>query len=72
MRNETTSFKKTLKKESDRLKKKCEIKTDFEVLWIPKTNSAKEGGWWEIQFTSILQISQLLLKLYVMSFLMQW
>ncbi|MCE2506806.1 MAG: hypothetical protein J4F36_10165 [Nitrosopumilaceae archaeon] len=39
MRNETT----ILKEELDRLKKKSGINANFEVLWIPKTTSAKEG-----------------------------
>ena len=39
MRNETT----ILKEELDRLKKKSGINANFEVLWIPKTTSAKDG-----------------------------
>ena len=43
MRNETTILKESLKEELDRLKKKSGINANFEVLWIPKTTSAKEG-----------------------------
>ncbi len=43
MRNEATILKEALKQELDRLQKKSRINTNFEVLWIPKTDSAKEG-----------------------------
>ncbi|KFM17153.1 hypothetical protein AAA799P11_01379 [Marine Group I thaumarchaeote SCGC AAA799-P11] len=43
MRNEATMLKESLKEELSRLKKKSGINANFEVLWIPKTDSAKEG-----------------------------
>lgn len=43
MRNKATILKEALEQELDRLQKKSGINTNFEVLWIPKTDSAKEG-----------------------------
>ena len=43
MRNKATILDESLKEELDNLQKKSGINANFEVLWIPKIDSAKEG-----------------------------